>query len=164
MKLKCILNGTNSPERCWRMGEVTFLMQGVSCPSPLSCEESLERSPERRLSLGWSRGPPPLAPCRLILTSSRSSWAPRGWPLPGKVNTQSDTHVSIRLLREGWSECISATWGTQQALTINLDELWALKEMRSARSVTTAKSNFSMLPKNLLYETKKHFQHSLICQ
>lgn len=41
---------------------------------------------------------------------------------------------------------------------------WTLGSKRDARSVTTAKRNFSMLSRNLLYETKRHFQHSLICQ
>lgn len=49
---------------------------------------------------------------------------------------------------------LSTTWGTHRAPTINLHELWALKEMLSAGSVMTAKRNFSLFPANLLHDTK----------
>lgn len=144
------------------MGEVTFLMQGVSCPSPLSCEESLERSPERRLSLGWSRGPP-LAPCRLIFTSSPSSRAPRGWPLPGKANTQSDTHVSIRLLREGWPDLRNVRNSASAYNKLG----WTLGSKRDAecRKCDDSKAQFYTTSlKNKETAAQVHFQHSLISQ
>lgn len=68
----------HSPLLCWRVGEVTLRMQGVSWPS-LSCEESLERSLERRRSR--ERSQPPLAPCRLIFLCSASTRDARAWPL-----------------------------------------------------------------------------------
>lgn len=68
----------HSPLLCWRVGEVTLRMQGVSWPS-LSCEESLERSLERRRSR--ERSQPPLAPCRLIFLCSASTRDARAWLL-----------------------------------------------------------------------------------
>lgn len=67
-----------SPLLCWRVGEVTFRMQGVSCPS-LSCEESLERSLERRRSR--ERSQPPLAPCKLMFLCSASTREALAWLL-----------------------------------------------------------------------------------
>lgn len=79
---------SNSPLLCWRVGEVTLRMQGVSWPS-LSCDESLERSLERRRSRECSQ--PPLAPCRLIFLWSASTRDARAWLLLFKTGENGDT-------------------------------------------------------------------------
>lgn len=76
------------PLLCWRVGEVTLRMQGVSWPS-LSCEESLERSLERRRSRECSQ--PPLAPCRLIFLCWTSTRDARAWLL--RSETQESTFL-----------------------------------------------------------------------
>ena len=63
------------PIWCCRVGEVTFLIQGVSCDSVLSWDESRDLSLDLRLSLDLSC--PPLAPCRLILVWSTAPLATR---------------------------------------------------------------------------------------
>lgn len=80
------------PLLCWRVGEVTFRIQGVSWPS-LSCEESLERSLERRRSRECSQ--PPLAPCRLIFLCSTSTRDARAWLL--LVKTEDWAFLSVPL-------------------------------------------------------------------
>lgn len=63
------------PTWCCRVGEVTFLIQGVSWDSVLSCDESRDLSLDLRLSL--DRSCPPLAPWRLILVWSTIPLATR---------------------------------------------------------------------------------------
>lgn len=83
----------HSPLLCWRVGEVTLRMQGVSWPS-LSCEESLERSLERRRSRECSQ--PPLAPYRLIFLCSASTRDARAWLLLFKTE-EDRTFVSVSM-------------------------------------------------------------------
>lgn len=94
-----------SPLRCWRVGEVTFLMQGVSWPSARSWEESLERSPERRLSLQCS------GPCMLILATSLCSWEPRSRvPLLWGEHTNTHTHTLLYNKKQIWNAVKRYYW------------------------------------------------------
>lgn len=99
--------GAHSPLLCWRVGEVTLRMQGVSWPS-LSCDESLERSLERRRSR--ERSQPPLAPCRLIFLCSASTRDARPWLL---FQTKATFRVSLTPQATGYMTDLSLSQEVQ---------------------------------------------------
>lgn len=92
-------------------------MQGVSWPS-LSCEESLERSLERRRSRECSQ--PPLAPCRLIFLCSTSTRVVRAWLLLFKTE-EGWTFLSVSL--DQWTVLFYTLWHSHTLLCIQKNNL-----------------------------------------